>query len=120
MLLTGTCLMDHLENGTEYNDHQLQAWLNSRSRICSSALWAPALKGLEAFEVGDHTYRLTPLGSGRYRVICVKTSDIISAAQKVRKTTSIAGRRPLTLKAIILTTCIILYYSVLLARQIRA
>lgn len=54
-MFMGIIAVQSLENDVEYSAGELQAWLSTRSRICSTVLWRRALEGKEAFEVGDFT-----------------------------------------------------------------
>ncbi len=71
-------MSERLENGIEYSREELHAWLETRSRICSTPLWRRALEGKEVFEVGDYTYKINPASPERYLVKCIKTSDLIN------------------------------------------
>lgn len=67
-MFMGIIAVQTLENNVEYSAGELQTWLSTRSRICSTVLWRRALEEKEAFEVGEFTYKLQPTASGRYLV----------------------------------------------------
>lgn len=69
--------LEKLECGREYSREELTAWLETRSRICSTPLWTKALQGKGGFEVGDYTYKLKPSSSGHYLVNKTYTAELI-------------------------------------------
>lgn len=81
-MFMGIIAVQTLENDVEYSAGELQAWLSTRSRICSTVLWRRALDGKEAFEVGDFTYKLHPTPSGRYLVKKIATMELINPHRK--------------------------------------
>ena len=81
-MFMGIIAVQTLENDVEYSAGELQAWLSTRSRICSTVLWRRALEGKEAFEVGDFTYKLHPTPSGRYLVKKIATMELINPQRK--------------------------------------
>lgn len=81
-LFMGIMAVQTLENNIEYSAGELQTWLSTRSRICSTVLWRRALEGKEAFEVGEFTYKLHPTASGRYLVKKIATMELIKQQRK--------------------------------------
>lgn len=78
----GIIAVQTLENNVEYSAGELQTWLSTRSRICSTLLWRRALEGKEVFEVGEFTYKLHPTPSGRYLVNKIATMELINPQRK--------------------------------------
>ena len=81
-MFMGIIAVQTLENNVEYSAGELQVWLSTRSRICSTLLWRRALEGKEVFEVGDFTYKLHPMPSGRYLVKKITTMELINPKPK--------------------------------------
>lgn len=74
--------LDALEHDETYSLEELQAWLATRSRLCSTNLWKEVLAGREAFEIGDYTYFLRG-NAGGYRVSRVVTAELIQAGELI-------------------------------------
>lgn len=70
-------MSDFLLDSTEYTLGELVLWFSSRSRICSTSLWPLALQGRAVFEVGEYTYKSTPISSDLYLINSVGNTVLL-------------------------------------------